>query len=456
MNRLTLCINSQTPLVRFTSGYTDLVEKYGTLPDPVPLGLLSEGEDYVVAPGGVPKVVYPLVTRMIERGIARTAHWICMSPTGPPRVRAGRVIIHHVALDHPELRAYATMKERLWEEIHDLERHPIGPEEFQAYARYNWLCANKMFELSDVDLFYVHDFQQLQVGNMLGLAAPTIFRWHIPFDVKHVDPYIRKFIIKCMEAYDAVIVSCRRDLQGLINAGFHGRVYQVYPYVDERKWTRPTEPEVQDFALTHTIRADDRVVLVVGRMDPIKGQDVCIKAIAKVVRRIPNVKLVLVGNGSFSGSRRGGLSHPKSARWRAYLEGLVRKLKMEKHVVFTGYLPDEVLKSAYDRADVVVLPSIKEGFGLVVPEAWMYKKPVIVSRGAGASEVIMEGINGYTFAPRNHKELANKLIRVLKKSKLAHSLGKRGRETAKNLSIGRRVKEMANIFQEILKSFKTK
>jgi glycosyltransferase involved in cell wall biosynthesis len=103
----------------------------------------------------------------------------------------------------------------------------------------------------------------------------------------------------------------------------------------------------------------------------------------------------------------------------------------------------------------VVLPSVKEGFGLVVPEAWMYRKPVIVSRGAGASEVVMEGINGYTFAPRNHKELANKILRVLKKSKLAHSLGKRGRETAKNLSIGRRVREIARIFDDVISSFRS-
>jgi glycosyltransferase involved in cell wall biosynthesis len=455
MKKLTLCINSQTPLVRFTSGYTDLVEKYGDLPDPVPLSLLSEGEDYVVAPGGVPKVVYPLVNRMIELGIAKNAHWVCMSPTGPPRVRAGKVLIHHVSLEHPELRAYATMKERIWEEIHDLERHPIGTAEFHAYAKYNWMCAKKMFELDDVDLFYVHDFQQLQVGNMMGLAAPVVFRWHIPFDMSTVDPYIRKFIIKCMEAYDAVIVSCRRDMEGLLNAGFHGRVHQVYPYVDERKWVQPPDSEIQDFVLTHTIRDDDRVVLVVGRMDPIKGQDVCIKAIAKVARRIPETKLVLVGDGSFSGSRKGGLSHPKSMRWREYLEGLVRRLKLEDRVVFTGYLPDEQLRAAYARADVVVLPSVKEGFGLVVPEAWMYRKPVIVSRGAGASEVVMEGINGYTFAPRNHKELANKILRVLKKSKLAHSLGKRGRETAKNLSIGRRVREIARIFDDVISSFRS-
>jgi len=453
MKDITICVNSQTPIVRFRHQYTELVEKYGELPDPVPLNLLIEGEDYELCPGGVPKVVYPLVTRMIETRIAKNAYWVCMNPIGPARVKSGKITIHNISLEYPELRSYARMKERIWEEIHGLESHEVGSSEFYSYARYNWACAKKMFELPSVDVFYVHDFQQLQVGNMIGLAAPTVFRWHIPLTLERIDPYMRKFIIKCMEAYDAVIVSCRRDLQGLISAGYHGRAYQLYPYVDERKWTRPPDSEVSDFCLTYTIRGDDKLILVVGRMDRIKGQDVVIKAMAKVIRKFPNAKLMLIGNGSFSGSAKGGLSHPKANIWRSELEGLTRKLGLERHVIFTGYISDERLKSAYQRADVVVLPSVKEGFGLVVSEAWLYKKPVIVSRGAGASETVMEGVNGFTFSPGNAEELAKKLLKVLKKQKLASVLGRRGRETAKNLSINRGVRDVAEVFTDVIKSF---
>jgi glycosyltransferase involved in cell wall biosynthesis len=453
MKNLTLCINSQTPLVRFKHQYTELVEKYGDLPDPVPLGMLMEGEDYELSPGGVPKVVYPLVTRMMEAQIVRNSHWVCLNPIGPFRVKAGKITIHNISLEASDLPSYAHMKERIWEEVHDIERHPVGPKEFYAYARYNWFCAKKMFELSPVDIFYVHDFQQLQVGNMIGLAAPAVFRWHIPLTFERVDPYMRRFIIKCMEAYDAVIVSCRRDLQGLISAGYHGKAYQLYPYVDERKWTRPSDQELSDFCLTYTIREDDELVLVVGRMDRIKGQDVVIRAMTKVVRKFPNAKLMLIGDGSFSGAARGGLSHPKANVWRARLEELTRKLKLEEHVIFTGYLSDERLKCAYQRADVVVLPSVREGFGLVVPEAWLYKKPVVVSRGAGASETVMEGVNGFAFSPKDFGELAGKLLKLLKKPKLASTMGRRGKETARNLSISRGVRDIAEVFGEVIKSF---
>lgn len=453
MKKIDLCVNSQTPLVRFKLQYTELVEKYADLPDPVPLGRLIEGEDYELTPGGVPKIVYPLVNRMIETNIVNKAHWVCLNPIGPERVRAGKILLHNVSLESPELPAYARMKERIWEEVHNIERHEVGPKEFFAYARYNWLSATKMFELSPVDIFYVHDFQQLQVGNMIGLAAPTVFRWHIPLALDKVDPYMRNFIVKCMEAFDAVIVSGRRDLEGLISSGYHGKAYQLYPYVDEKKWTRPSNSEVATFCSTFGLKDDDKVILVVGRMDKIKGQDTVIKAMRRIIPKFPNSKLMLVGNGSFSGSTRGGLSHPKANVWRSQLERLTRELRLEKNVIFTGFISDEQLKSAYQRADIVVLPSVKEGFGLVVSEAWLYKKPVIVSKGAGASETVGDGVSGFTFNPRDVDGLAKRLVRILKKPKMAAAMGRRGKEAVEELSIRKGIKNISSVFSEVIKSF---
>ncbi|HID60512.1 MAG TPA: hypothetical protein EYP46_01465, partial [Hadesarchaea archaeon] len=253
MTGLNLCINSQTPLIRFKLQYTELLEKYGDLPDPLPLDMLIEGEDYEMNPGGVPKIVYPLMERMIKENLVENAHWVSLNPVGPERVVAGKIQVHNISLAPHEVPAYTHMKERIWEEIHDIERHKIGPNDFAAYAKYNWLCATKMFELSPIDIFYVHDFQQLQIGNMLGLSAPTVFRWHIPLNLTGVDPYVRNFVVRCMESFDAVVVSCRRDLEGLIRAGYRGKAYQVYPYVNDEIWAEPTSSEIDRFCSTFGI-----------------------------------------------------------------------------------------------------------------------------------------------------------------------------------------------------------
>ncbi len=456
MKGLDLCLNSQTPLIRFKLQYAELLEKYGELPDPVPVDMLIEGEDYEMSPGGVPKIVFPLMKRMINENLVKNAHWVSLNPMGPERVAAGKILVHNISLEPHEVPAYSRMKERIWEEVHDLTRHKVGPEEFAVYAKYNWLCATKMFELLPIDVFYIHDFQQLQIGNMIGLAAPTVFRWHIPLDLTKVDSYMRNFIVRCMEAFDVVVVSCRRDLEGLIRSGYHGKAYQVYPYIDDEKWSEPKSSGTDKFCSTFGIGADDRIVLLVGRMDKIKGQDVAVKAISSLTSNFPNLKLVLVGNGSFSGSAVGGLSHPKANVWRRQLQKLVKDLGLEKNVVFTGYLPDELLRAAYRRAEVLVLPSIKEGFGLVVGEAWIYKKPAIVSKGAGASEMIIEGTNGYTFEPGDVGGLANKLSLVLKNPEAATIMGERGNETAKVLSLKEGVKKVSAIFTEVMGEFKKK
>jgi glycosyltransferase involved in cell wall biosynthesis len=131
----------------------------------------------------------------------------------------------------------------------------------------------------------------------------------------------------------------------------------------------------------------------------------------------------------------------------------VRKLGLMKNVVFTGYLRDEFIKAAYARSDVVVLPSRKEGFGLVIGEAWVYKKPVIVSKGAGVSELLIDGSNGYTFKSGDVKDLTKKLKTVLRNPKKAASLGERGRETVRAFYMDRTIKVISDIMDEVVKGF---
>ncbi len=451
MDKLRICINSQTPLVRFRLQYNELLEKYGSLPDPLPLEMLSEGEDYVFTPGGVPVMVYPLLKEMMGEGLISSPHWISLSPNAPERVTVNGITMHSISLGPKKLGSYGRSKERVWQETHDLQVTSTDLKDFVAYAEYNWLCTEKMFSiLKDVDIFYVHDFQQLQVGAMIGVAAPAVFRWHIPFNLDRVSKYLRNFIVRSIEGFDAIVVSCRRDLEGLIRAGYRGRAHQIYPYVDQRIWTDPAESEVEEFCYRYGIKEDEKVVLVVARMDKMKGQDTAIRALAKI--KDP-VKLLLVGDGSFSGSKRGGLALPKGAVWRAELENLAKQLGVGEKVVFTGYLSQRDLRIPYKRSDVVVLPSNKEGFGLVTIEGWLYKKPVVVSKGAGSSELVNEGINGYTLEPGDHEALVEKIKFLLSKQEDAARMGERGFDTARRCYIDEGMKKVYEVLNEARKEF---
>lgn len=183
----------------------------------------------------------------------------------------------------------------------------------------------------------------------------------------------RAFLLKHLKNYDAVIVSCRRYKESLLKAGFKGRVHQIYPHIDERAHRMASNSKVQRFCEKFGIESDDKVILVVARMDPIKGQDVAIKAMARIIKRLPDTKLVLIGNGSFSSARVGGLGLSKATRWLARLRRLAGELGIHNKVIFTNYVPAEELRAIYTRADLVVLPSVLEGFGMTILEGWLYK-----------------------------------------------------------------------------------
>jgi glycosyltransferase involved in cell wall biosynthesis len=446
-----LCINSQTPFIRFYLTYEELLEKYGELPDPLPLSQLVEEEDYAFTPGGVPKMVYPLVKEMMKNKWVSDIQWVTLNPIGPPRIEVDSTIIHSITLNPMDLGSYTKFKEDLWEAMHNSASSTIRYSNAGAYAKYNWFCAARMLTLlPEVDVFFVHDFQQLQVGAMLGLAAPSILRWHIPLQLENISPSLRRFIVKSMESFDAVIVSCKRDLEGLIRAGYQGAVKQVYPYVNQRIWPSPSKSDLQEFCELTGIEEKDKVILIVGRMDKIKAQDKAIKALHKL--KNPNLKLVLIGDGSFSGSKIGGLAHPKSFRWRNYLERLTKEIGEEKRVRFTGYLPQNLVRAAYERCDVVVLPSTIEGFGLTVLEGWLYKKPVVVSKGCGSSELVIENVNGYLFEPNNIEELKEKIGLGLKGD--SKRLGESGFDMCKQCYIEEGTKAEFDVFKEAIERHK--
>ncbi|MEA1905019.1 MAG: glycosyltransferase family 4 protein [Candidatus Hadarchaeota archaeon] len=451
--KISLCVSSQTPYVRFKVSSEDLYDKYGDIPEPLPLDMLTESEDFVYAPGGVTRLIPPLLRALYKRKLIEKPHWVSLNPLGPEKAVSGGMILHSVEMSPRESTRYGRFKEALWKNIHGVEQTPIPKDYFPGYALFNWLVAKKMLDLHDeydFDLFYVHDFQLLLAGSMLGPTAPRVFRWHIPIDMQEMLPSWRSLLLRYMEDYDVVITGCKKYKESLLKSGFRGKVHQQYPHINPEDYDRPSYSEMNQFCQKYGIGEDDEVILVVARLDPMKGQDVAIKGLAHIARSFPNLKLVLIGDGSFSSSRRGGLGLPKGLRWKKELDKLSKSLGVSDRVIFTGYVPKEELESAYLRANVVVLPSVLEGFGLVVLEGWQYKNPVIVSSEAGVAELVEDGVNSYVFDPSNPRELGEKIKTILSKPKLASEIAERGHETVKQCYLERNVDRIWSLFMEIL------
>jgi glycosyltransferase involved in cell wall biosynthesis len=452
-----LCVNTQTPLLQFGAARTTEGVPVRP-PETARLSDLEEGVDYQFSPGGVTRMVYPLLRRLRLDKYLHSTHWVALNPFAPETVFSGDLTLHNVRIAPDRLAAYGNVKETIWGTVHGL-RHPEGSDDlfwsddFSEYAYYNRLTAETIRALDarhDFDLFYIHDFQQLAIGEMLGTLKPKLFRWHIPFDAKDIPESWRPSMTTYLNSYDTVIVSTDKYLAQLKEFGYAGRAVKLYPYVDPSEFSVPPPDQVRATVARWGIEEGDTVALVVARMDPMKGQDRAMKAVAQLAAEFPRLKLLLVGNGSFS-SAAGGLGLSKGGRWRHELEALGQELGIADRIRFTGHVSQPELDAAYERCALSILPSAREGFGLVVVESWLHGKPTVVSRRAGIAELVKHRKNGMLVDPENIDDIAARMRAILADPDgLGRKLGEGGRASAEVCTIDAAARAESLVFGEVV------
>jgi glycosyltransferase involved in cell wall biosynthesis len=117
---------------------------------------------------------------------------------------------------------------------------------------------------------------------------------------------------------------------------------------------------------------------------------------------------------------------------RPHLEEVAKKLGIDSHVKWLGQKDhDEVLR-LYNIMDVVVVPSLFEGFGLNAAEAMGASRPVVASKVDGLTEVIQDGVNGLLFSPGDGQAVARAILELLLNPEKAASMGARGQQLVVN------------------------
>jgi len=186
-----------------------------------------------------------------------------------------------------------------------------------------------------------------------------------------------------------------------------------------------------------------KAILSVGAIKPRKGQDISIKALAKVRETFPDIEYYIVG----------GINN---IRFYNQLQDLSRNLKVEDAVHFAGEITeDEELISIYHSCDVFVLTSRYiddnfEGFGFVYLEANACGKPVIGTYGCGAEETIIDGYNGLLVPQNDTEKTAEAIEYLLKNPEVARKMGRNGRKRAEELSWENITKRITRIYESVL------
>jgi len=172
-------------------------------------------------------------------------------------------------------------------------------------------------------------------------------------------------------------------------------------------------------------------VIFVGRLDPVKGAPILIEAMAQVLADHPDAHLTLVGDGSA----------------RATAEACVNRVGLSGSVHFAGFQSQTAVAALLDKADMLVLPSFAEGVPVVLMEAMASRIPVIATRVAGVSELVEDGVTGFTVPPGDVATLARRIGELMDKPELAARMGEAGRErVAQDFNIATEGAWLAEIF----------
>lgn len=175
-------------------------------------------------------------------------------------------------------------------------------------------------------------------------------------------------------------------------------------------------------------------IIAVGRLIKRKGLPYLLKALARIKER--NIKVLLIGEGPEEG----------------YLKNLASNLGISHRVDFLGPLSEERKFQHLSRADIFVLPSLYEGFGIVFLEAMYCGLPIITTNEGGQTDFLKDGKTGFLVPPKDVDELARKILILYSNMRLREQISQNNREYVKRFYIENTARKYERLFEEIVSS----
>ncbi len=173
------------------------------------------------------------------------------------------------------------------------------------------------------------------------------------------------------------------------------------------------------------------------KLMPLYGQDIAVRAIARVVKSFPGARLVLTGEGE--------------GDFLEELKSLVRKYRLHKQVSFTGRLNYHSLLKVFQKCDVILQPSRWDTFGGVVLDAGAVGLPSVSTTVGGLTDLVINEVTGLTIPPENVEALTQAMIRLAEDPELRTRLGQNARDLAINLySFDMHAKRMETIYRDLI------
>lgn len=297
------------------------------------------------------------------------------------------------------------------------------------------------------DLVHSHYWLSGQVGRRLKeeWGTPHVVMFHTLGEAKnrhHLEEREPKYRIEAegeiAQAADRVICASEGECELLsqVYATPSSRISVVPCGVDTDQF-RPGDREAARRRIG--LESDEPVVLYVGRIERLKGIDVLVRAASQVESCY---QLVILGGDAKDAERKRGLMK------------LARDLGVCQRIHFLDAVPHEELPLYYSAADICVVPSYYESFGLVAVEAMACGVPVIASRVGGLKDTVQDGRTGYLVPWRCPEPFAEKLELLLSNDSLRRSMGAEAREFARRYDWPEVAAGVEAVYHELVSAYR--
>ena len=325
-----------------------------------------------------------------------------------------------------------------------IDKSRIGDhlDDFEAAVR-TFIAA----EGAHYSLVHSHYWMSAVVGARLAQSwqVPHVVMFHTLGEVKkrahiseHEPPARMEAERRIAATADRIIVASAHE-KHLLSAlyGADGARIDIVPCGVDLDRFFPMDKEAARRQLR--LRNGERIILFVGRIEPLKGIDILIGA-AVQLHEHENFRVLIVGGDE---------------RAQAQVQALrdqAARLGVDHHVSFVGAVDHQDLPLYYNAADVCVVPSYYESFGLVAVESMACGTPVVASRVGGLTSTIADGETGYLIPWRCPEPFAERLELLLDNDELRASFGKAGREAVERYRWANVADAHARLYESLLAS----
>lgn len=225
-------------------------------------------------------------------------------------------------------------------------------------------------------------------------------------------------IEKAMAKLCDVLITITEEDYLLAKKKFRTKVVHIHGVGVSTERYHPTDETIyHEMWQSERLSDEDFVLLCTGELNKNKDQVTLIHAVAKIKEKVPNLKVLLAGNGPMEQE----------------LKTMVSSLGLEEYIRFLGYRTD--LEKVVPAVDIVVSCSHREGMPLNIIEALLCGKPVLAAANRGSKELIHDGQNGYLFTAGDAASLGQYILELYHNLELCQTMGQYGMEKAKKYTV---------------------